>query len=33
MRELDEVVARIYGITDTELVTLRVFLERRLGAC
>jgi methylase of polypeptide subunit release factors len=33
VRELDEVVARIYGITDTELITLRVFLERRVGAC
>ena len=33
MRDLDDAVARAYGVTDTELATLRAFLERRVGAC
>lgn len=32
-RELDAVVAAIYGVSETELEALRNFLERRLGAC
>jgi methylase of polypeptide subunit release factors len=31
-RDLDEVVARLYGVTATELAMLQAFLERRLGA-
>lgn len=31
-RDIDEIVARLYGVTDSELATLRAFLERRLGA-
>jgi hypothetical protein len=32
MRELDEVVARLYGVSANELATLQAFLERRIGA-
>ncbi len=32
-RDLDAVVAAIYGVTEAELDLLRAFLERRLGAC
>jgi methylase of polypeptide subunit release factors len=32
MRELDEVVARLYGVGADELAALQAFLERRLGA-
>ncbi|HWS71849.1 MAG TPA: hypothetical protein VN605_07020, partial [Thermoanaerobaculia bacterium] len=31
MRELDAIVARQYGVTDSELATLRTFVARRLG--
>jgi methylase of polypeptide subunit release factors len=31
--EIDQVVARLYGVTASELNTLRLFLARRLGAC
>lgn len=31
-RELDEAVARLYGVDDAELERLRAFLARRLGA-
>ena len=31
-RELDAVVARLYGVTESELASLRAFVERRLGA-
>lgn len=32
MREIDEIVARLYGVSANELATLQTFLERRLGA-
>lgn len=32
MNEIDECVARLYGVTSEELATLRAFLERRLHA-
>jgi hypothetical protein len=32
MREIDEIVARLYGVSITELTSLQTFLERRLGA-
>ncbi|HEV7764919.1 MAG TPA: N-6 DNA methylase [Thermoanaerobaculia bacterium] len=31
-RDIDEVVARLYGVTAAELAMLRAFVERRLGA-
>lgn len=31
-RDLDRIVARLYGVSDDELQTLSAFLERRLGA-
>lgn len=31
-RDVDDVVARLYGVTDDELAVLRAFVERRLGA-
>jgi hypothetical protein len=30
--DVDEIVARLYGVTDDELALLRAFAERRLGA-
>ena len=32
MREIDEIVARLYGVSASELAALQTFLERRLGA-
>jgi hypothetical protein len=32
MREIDEIVARLYGVSTNELTSLQTFLERRLGA-
>jgi superfamily II DNA or RNA helicase len=32
MHEIDEVVARLYGVSANELAALQTFLERRLGA-
>jgi hypothetical protein len=32
MREIDESVARLYGVVADELAILEKFLERRLGA-
>jgi methylase of polypeptide subunit release factors len=32
MREIDEIVARLYGVSAKELASLQTFLERRLGA-
>lgn len=32
MREIDEIVARLYNVSADELAVLRAFLERRLGA-
>jgi methylase of polypeptide subunit release factors len=32
MREIDEIAARLYGISANELAVLQEFLERRLGA-
>jgi hypothetical protein len=32
MREIDEIVARLYGVSAVELASLQTFLERRLGA-
>ena len=31
-REIDEIVARLYGVSANELASLQTFLERRLGA-
>jgi methylase of polypeptide subunit release factors len=31
-REIDEIVARLYGVSAGELATLQAFLERRIGA-
>jgi len=31
-RDLDAIVARLYGVSESELATLRAFLERRVGA-
>src|SRR6185295_1598550 len=32
MNEIDEVVARLYGVSAAELAALKAFLERRVGA-